>query len=44
MLIGPNVQRAVVTGNLYEGSQRIDVQGGERAGVVVANNVGADFS
>lgn len=43
VLIGPNVRRAVVTGNLYEGLQRIDVQGGERDEVVVANNAGADF-
>ena len=41
--IGGKVRRAVVTGNLYEGAQRIDVLGGERKGVVVANNAGADF-
>jgi hypothetical protein len=44
VLIGENVRRAVVTGNLYEGTQRIDVPGGERTGVVVANNAGAAFT
>ena len=43
VFIGADVQRAVITGNLYEGAQRIDVQGGERKGVVVVNNVGAEF-
>ena len=39
VLVGHDVQRAIITGNLLVGKQRISVEGGPRSTVVVANNV-----